>query len=188
MSWRSVVIVLLLLGAGLSAWSLWSQRHQQAPDGPASGRPDYVLHDFELVVLDQQGHESFTLRAPLLARDPSDETIEIATPRFVIPPKPGSGDQPWRVKSRTGWVSATGDELRLRGDVRANSEDAGGQPIRIATEQLNIFPETRRATSAVPVTVNQPGFTMNGTGLEALLGADRIFLNNVQARYENTVR
>lgn len=166
MTWRGLVTVLLFVGAAISAWSLWTQRGQEPSQRAASGRPDYVLNDFELVALDAQGHESFTLRAPNLARDPDTKTMDIATPLFLIPPRAGSSGDAWQVRSQTGWVSADGDELRLRGKVRATSDGATDAPVAIATEQLNVFPETKRVTSAVAVSINRPGSILRGRGLE----------------------
>lgn len=185
MNWRAVATVMLAIGALLSGWLLWSQRDRGERAGAPAGRPDYVLHDFRIVVLDENGRESFTLSAPKLARDPDSRTIDIATPLFQIPPRAGSKASAWEVRSQTGWVSAKGEELRLRGQVLADSRNADGEPIRIATEQLNVFPDAKRATSAVAVTVTQPGLILNGRGLEADLDAKRITLqNDVKARYE----
>ncbi|MDI9240622.1 LPS export ABC transporter periplasmic protein LptC [Lysobacter sp. LF1] len=187
MNWRAMVTVLLLIGALLSGWLLWSQRDRGGRGVTAAQRPDYVLHDFRLVVLDENGRESFTLSAPKLARDPNVETFDIATPLFQIPPRSGSNASAWEVRSQTGWVSAKGEELRLRGQVHADSTNADGKPIRIATEELNVFPDDRRATSTVAVTVTHPGLILNGRGLEADLNAKRItLLNDVKARYERT--
>lgn len=187
MNWRALLTVALLAGALLSGWALWLQRDRDDSSRPVGKRPDYVLHDFEVVVLDQQGQEAFTLTAPRLERDPEVRTMDIATPLFQIPPKPGSGASAWEVRSRTGWVSAKGEEVRLRGDVRAESANADGKPVKIATEELNIFPDARRATTVAQVTVTQPGLILNGRGLEADLGAKRITLkNDVKARYERT--
>lgn len=167
MSWRGIVTALLLVGAAISGWSLWNQRSEEPALGPSSGRPDYVLNQFELVVLDEQGEETFTLRAPMLARDPTSQTMEVATPLFLIPPSAGSSGDAWQVRSRTGWVSAEGNELRLIGEVTAISDGSTGPPVAIATEQLNVFPETKRISSAVAVSVNQPGSILRAHGLEA---------------------
>lgn len=187
MNWRPILIAILALGAFLSGWALWSQRDRDKDNRTAPKRPDYVLHDFRLVVLNDQGSKAFTVSAPRLDRDPDTETIDIATPLFEIPPKPGSTATPWEVRSRTGWIDSKGEELRLRGDVHADSTNASGKPIRIATEQLNVFPDTKRATSATQVTVTHPGLILNGRGLEADLNAKRVSLqNDVKARYERT--
>lgn len=185
MNWRVLLTLVLLAGAIASGWSLWRQRSADAPAQRAMARPDYVLNDFELVALNAQGAESFTLRAPRLARDPASRTMDIATPLFVIPPKPGSDGQPWNVRSTGAWVSAKGDEVRLRGNVRADSTNARGQPVRVATEALNVFPDDKRATSSERVTVTQPGFTMGGRGLTAQLDTGSVELHNdIKARYD----
>jgi lipopolysaccharide export system protein LptC len=187
MNWRALLTVALLVGALLSGWAMWLQRDRGESRGPISKRPDYVLHDFEVVMLDQQGKEAFTLTAPRLERDPDVRTLDIATPLFQIPPKPGSQASAWEVRSQTGWVSERGEEVRLRGDVRADSTNADGKPVKIRTEELNIFPDARRATTVAAVTVTQPGLILNGRGLEADLTAKRITLkNDVKARYERT--
>jgi len=183
MNWRSWLTAALLIAAAATGWALWQQR--AAHDATvAGGRVDYVLEDFELVALDAQGQEAFTLRAPRLTRSPDDKTMSIQTPLFLIPPKPGTNGAPWQVRSREGWVSADGDELRLRGRVNADSVDAQGRPLNMKTEQLNVFPRTKRATSMVAVTLTQPGLILNGHGLDARLDAKHVQLSDVKARYE----
>lgn len=188
MSWRLALTLVLLAAAALTGWSVW-QAGSDATGPVVGGRSDYVLEDFEMVALDEQGREAFTLRAPRLSRDPADRTLTIATPLFVIPPSPGSQAAPWEVRGRTGWVAPKGDELRLRGNVRAHSRDAQGRPVHMATEELNVFPRDKRATSALAVTLTQPGLILTGRGLEARLDAKRVTLrSDVKARYETTAR
>jgi lipopolysaccharide export system protein LptC len=187
--WRGIATASLLAAAVLSGWALWRQRQLDQGQTVPTGRADYVLEDFELVALDAQGRESFTLRAPRLARDPNAKTLDITTPLFLIPPRAGSQGAPWEVRSQTGWVSAKGEELRLRGGVTAVSTTVGGQPIRLGSEQLNVFPKDKRATSAVAVTLTQPGLIMNGRGLEADLNAKSAILkSDVKGRYESSPR
>lgn len=180
MSWRGWLTLVLLAAAIATGWSAWMQRVDETP-GPAEAvRPDYVLHDFELVSLNGQGRESFTLRAPQLARDPSDGTTSLETPLFLLP---GDDGTHWEVRSRTGWLSADHEELRLRGDVVANTGAGSTRSVRMNTEQLNVFPATRRATSDVVVTITQPGTTMRGTALQADLASRNVQLRNVKTRY-----
>lgn len=185
MSWRGGLTLVLLLAAIISGWSAWRQRAETVTADPASERSDYVLHDFELVSLDEDGKESFTLRAPELARNPADGTTALETPLFLLPDRDGTY---WEVRSRTGWLSADHDELRLRGEVVANTAADSARRVRMNTEQLNVFPQTRLATSAVLVTVTQPGTTMRGTTMRADLGSRNVQLQNVQARYVPTRR
>lgn len=186
LSWRGTVSLLLLVIAAISGWSLWSKRNAPSETvAAAGGRPDYVLHDFTLVALDAQGRETFTLRAPKLARDPGTETLEIVTPLFLIPPREGSSNgDAWQVRADTGWVSAEGDELRLRGAVKAESDGSTEVPVTITTEQLSVFPEADRVTSPVAVTINRPGSILRGDGLEVNLASKQYTLQSeVRSRY-----
>lgn len=189
MSWRGIATVLLLIAALVTGWVRWLQRDKEPTGARAQKRADYVLSDFELVALNEQGRESFTLRAPRLERDPDARTLTIATPLFVIPPTAGSPDNPWEVRAQKGWVNPEGRELRLRGQVTAHNTNRAGQPVSVVTEELNIFPDQKRATSSATITVKQPGFTLTGQGLDADLKANNIALkSDIKGRYERTPR
>ena len=182
MTWRGTLTLVLLVAAIITGWSAWRQRAETAPTAAASMRPDYVLHDFELVALDRLGKESFLMRAPKLERNPDDKTMSIATPLFLIPDKDGKR---WEVRSKTGWVSGDNSEVRLRGKVEAISPPGASSPSTIRTEQLNVFPDKNTASSAVLVTVTGPGSTMRGTGMRADLANKRIqLLSKVSTRYD----
>jgi lipopolysaccharide export system protein LptC len=173
----------LLLAAVVTGWSAWKYRPSHRGPVNANARSDYVLKDFEVVVLDKLGQEAFTLRAPQLARNPGDRTMQIATPVFYIPAAPGKGLVPtreagWEVHSATGWVSAEGDELRLQGGVVAKTAGERERPVTMTTEQLNVFPSSNRATSPTEVTVRQPGSILRGQGMEALLDSKRVRFNS----------
>ena len=181
MTWRGALTLVLLVAAVLSGWSAWRHRTSDAPAAASNVRADYLLHDFELVALDKQGKEAFTLRAPKLARNPGDKTMSLDTPLFLLPDKEGHH---WQVRSKTGWVSADNKEIRLRGDVFTTSPAEDARNVWMNTQQLNVFPDTNRATSADLVTITQPGSTMSGRGLQVDLASKRYkLLSQVRHRY-----
>lgn len=197
--WRGILTLVLLAAAIVSGWSVW--RHSAPADtrGPSSGRADYTLIDFELISLDRQGRESFILRAPHLARAPGDRTLQMETPLFLFPDRDAPDrdapdrDAPdrddggyWRMRSRQGWVSAEGDEVRLTGDVRATGPETAGTPSTLRTEQLNVFPETERVTSAERVAMsNGASIIQSGTGLRMNLDSKQYaLLSDVEFRYD----
>lgn len=189
MNWRATITILLLLGAIASGWSVWNQRNKDAMPTAAAARSDYVLIDFELTALNPEGRESFTLQAPRLARDPRQRTLDIATPLFLIPPGERSGSDAWEVRSKEGWVSADGNELRLRGDVKGISSGMTGPPTTMTTSELNIFPDARRAQSASRVVITQPGSILSGRGLQLDLATKQYsFKSEVHHRYVPTAR
>src|SRR3546814_11434714 len=109
MSWRGVLTRVLLAAAIVTGWSAWRQRAEPPATATASARPDYVLHDFELVALAQQGKEAFTMRAPELTRSPADRTMSIAPPLFRLPDAEG---QRGHTRSHTGWVAGEHNTAR----------------------------------------------------------------------------
>ncbi|QCU72438.1 LPS export ABC transporter periplasmic protein LptC [Luteimonas yindakuii] len=182
MSWRGWLAIVLVIAAVVSGWSAWRQR-ADAP-GTATGplRSDYVLRDFELIALNNEGRESFTLRAPLLEQNPADRTIAIETPLFLVPERDGGR---WQARSQTGWVSASHDELRLEGDVRMTSPDQGGRDLLLTTTRMTLLPETNIARSDELVTIQQPGSRIQGLGMQVDLTTKRYeFSSQVKQRYE----
>jgi lipopolysaccharide export system protein LptC len=186
---RLPVAIVLLVLAAITGWAVWTQRPRDDGKARANARSDYVLTRFEAIVLDKQGQESFTIRAPRLARNPGDQTMTLETPLFLIPAVPAPGQPPsreagWEVRANTGWVSAGGDELRLTGNVTAKSVDTRDKPVVMATQQMNVFPDTNRATAPGTVTVTQPGSILSGQGMDALLDSKRIrFSSKVKMHY-----
>lgn len=181
MNWRTGLVLVLLVAALVSGWSAWRQRAAPVVEAEGPMRSDYILHDFELTALSGEGSEAFTLRAPLLEQHPQDRTIRIDTPLFLVPD--GAGDY-WEVRSRTAVVTADHDELRLHDDVVAEGTNNAGRPVTMQTQRLDIFPETRIATSEERVTIEQPGSTIQGRGMEVDLASKRYeFHSDVRSRY-----
>ncbi len=180
MNWRLTMTLVLLLGAIASGWQVWRMSHP-AGESVLRTRPDYVLRDYEITSLDKQGKESFTLRGPVLQRDPADKTMSLTTPRFEVPDRNG---RYWDVRAQHGLVPAGGDRLELRGQVRADSPPDAPPPTRIETDWLALDLDENRAHSTAEVTVTRPGLTMRGTGLEADLDRQQVsLLSQVRTHY-----
>ncbi|MFZ2752498.1 MAG: LPS export ABC transporter periplasmic protein LptC [Lysobacteraceae bacterium] len=181
MSWRGVIILCLLIGALLSGWAVWKHRNPPVQPAAANARPDYVLHDFELTALNGEGKESFTLRAPNLERRPNDDSMSLTTPVFQVPD--GTGKY-WDIRSKQGWVSADQKEIRLIGDVKANSPADDLRPITMNTDRLNVFPGQNRASTDAVVTIVQPGSILRGRGFAVSTTTKRyVFRSEVKSRY-----
>ncbi len=164
MNWRTIIGAVLLVVAVLSGWSLLRNRDKGPQAIVDDGSVDYVLHDFQIVALDDQGRESTTLRAPRLERTRADQTLNIATPVFEMPDKDGNH---WTLRSDTGWVSAKGDELKLRGNVNGDSPTVGSTPpTTFRTTHLDVFPKEDKARTDALVTMTRPGMEQSGVGFE----------------------
>lgn len=180
MNWRTAMTLCLLLAAIASGWSVWRQFHP-AEDVVLRTRPDYVLHDYQIVSLDKLGKESFTLNGPRLQRDPADKTMTLITPQFQVPDREG---RYWNVRARHGFVPAGGGQLQLRGQVIAISPAQAPPATRIETETLTLLLGEHHAQTSDAVTITQPGLTMRGIGMRADLDRQHVsLLSQVKARY-----
>ncbi len=183
MNWRTVLGLGLLFAALASGWSAWRHRPSNAPHVVEQGSTDFVLKDFEITTLDKEGKESMTLRAPSMERSRADQTSNITTPLFLLPD--AAGNQ-WELRAETGWVSAKGEELRLRGNVSGDSpKDGKTPPTTFRTDALDVFPDRNLAHTAASVTLTRPGLQQTGVGFEADLKSQQYsLLSQVKTRYE----
>jgi lipopolysaccharide export system protein LptC len=181
MSWRGGLILILLIGALASGWAVWQHRKPQEVVAASSDRPDYVLHDFELITLNREGKESFTLRAPNLSRNANDETMTLSTPLFLLPNADGKY---WEIRSQRGWVSANHDEIELEGEVKANGPADALRPLTMNTDRLSVFPDKNQARTDALVTIVQPGYILQGRGFVVSTLTKRYeFRSQVNTRY-----
>ncbi|KAF1711427.1 LPS export ABC transporter periplasmic protein LptC [Pseudoxanthomonas kalamensis DSM 18571] len=182
MNWRLLLGLGLLLAAILGGWSAWKHRDQPQPQVMQTGRPDYVMRDFEMIVLDDAGSESLSLRAPLMERDPNDHTYTIATPLFLIPDDEGRN---WELRADSGWASAKGDEVKLKDDVIGTSPPGSSLTGTFETAYLDVLPRENLARTDAAVTLTQPGSILKGVGFEIHTKTKRYaFKSKVRSRYE----
>ena len=74
--------------------------------------------------------------------------------------------------------------MRLRDDVTGTSSGQAGVLTKLATEQLNVYPDTRRAASPGRVVITRPGSILSGHGLQLDLATKQYsFKSEVHYRY-----
>jgi lipopolysaccharide export system protein LptC len=179
---RGVLILVLLGLAFASSLVVWRLRPLPKPPAPSEARSDYTLENFDLVTLDEEGKESFSVRAPRLERDPQGKSITITLPSFSFPDQGGGR---WTATSGTAWVGPRGEVVRLVKDV-----DLIGPPgelgwrTRMQTAELEILPKQDKASSPALVTISRGDSILMGTGLKADLETHRVeLLADVKGRY-----
>jgi len=182
MSKRHILLPALLLATLWSGWQAWNNREQAALPQAEAGH-DYVLHDFQIIALDAQGKESVTLRAPLLTRNSGDETLDITRPLFLLPDANGAH---WQLAAATGWVSADGDQMLLRGGVKGDSPAiAGATPTTFRSDTLTVYPRRSLAETSDAVEMTQPGLVQQGVGMRVDATTNTLsLLSQVKTRYE----
>jgi lipopolysaccharide export system protein LptC len=180
---RPLMLSALLAAAGaLTGVAVWNLQPAPKPPPPEPVHSDYILENFELTSLNDQGKESFSLTAPHLERDPGGKSLTIAKPRFAFPDKQSGR---WEGSSDTAWVAEKGVEIRLNGDVHFTGPPTpSGDRTRFASKSLRVFPKQDLALSDDSVTVTRSDSILQGTGLRADMKAHRIsLLSNVKGRY-----
>lgn len=175
----TVLFFTLAVTTSIVVWNLRSKPQIKA-EGPA--RSDYVLHNFKMTMLDEQGKEAFTLKSPYLERDPKGKTLSILTPKFTFPDNKGGM---WLAESGNAWVGPKAEEVRLQDKVEmVGPKTANGQQTRFSTQQLSIFPKKNTAQSKDVVTITRADSILQGRGLQVDMQAKRFqLLADVKGRY-----
>lgn len=179
---RSIAAVTLLAVAVSGGLAVWQLRPEPPLPAPSSARSDYILENFELTALDEEGKESFSVQAPRLERDPRGKSLTINLPRFSFPDQDGGR---WLATSQSAWVAEKGVEVRLNDKVEMIGPPTPlGDRTRFNTEHLQIFPKQELALSQDLVTVSRADSILRGTGLRADMKTHHIqLLANVKGRY-----
>lgn len=174
---------LLVLAIALSVVAYWQWQLRQVPPAEAPQRSDYILRDFELTTLGDDGKESFTVRGPYLQRDVGGRSLSLVQPRFSFPD--ADGVRRWQARSDVAWVSPKAEQVHLMRKVEmVGPAGPAGAGTRFDTERLVVFPKTDRASTDDRVTVTLPDSILAGTGLRVDMQAKRFqLLNDVKGRY-----
>lgn len=175
-------LVLLGLAIVLASVAVWQLRTPAAPAAAAPERSDYVLREFELVTLDDDGTESFTVRGPYLQRDVGGRSLSLVQPRFSFPDSDGGR---WNARSEAAWVSPGAEEVHLLRAVRmVGPAEGDAPPAQLDTARMLVLPKADQARSDHRVTVTQGASILEGTGLRADLATKRFdLLDQVKGRY-----
>jgi len=162
---RQRLLAVIMTAIGVVAW--WHQEKGETPrHPPAAGprRPDYTVEKFTATMMNKKGLPQRKLAAPLLRHYADDGSSVLDDPVLTLFTEDGP---PWVIRSRTGWVSQTGDRVILRGNVRV---DRGGtrelRPVRLRTAELNVRPREDYAETDKPVKI-----TSGGDWIESSAGA-----------------
>ncbi|GAB2496256.1 LPS export ABC transporter periplasmic protein LptC [Arenimonas alkanexedens] len=174
--------VLAVLAVVLVSVAVWQWNQRQVAPVEAAQRSDYILKDFELTTLDQEGRESFTVRGPYMQRDVGGKSLSLVEPRFSFP---GADGGRWNASAEAAWVSPDADQVHLLRQVKMISPvTPAGLRTRFATERLRVLPDIDRADTAEKVTITHGDSILVGTGLDVDMSAKRFqLLNDVKGHY-----
>lgn len=105
----------------------FSQRHD----------PDYYIENFTATGLDKNGQRRFVIEAERMAHFPDDDTALFDKPHVV---EYEEGQAPRHSYSDSGWMSSSGDEILLTGNVKIVIEaDASGPGGTMRAKRMRIL-------------------------------------------------
>ncbi len=182
---RNAATLLFVALAALSSWWLYQQtREGLAPrDGSQRHDPDAFVEDVDLSTLNATGQLQHRLWAQRMEHFPDDDSSALTAPYLELY-RPG--EPPWRIRARSGWVSAGGAEVRLRGDVEILRAAAPGvRPAELHTERLTVFPDRDYAETDAAATYRSTGLEVRSVGMRAHLDQGRVeLLSRVRAVHQ----
>jgi len=128
------VLALIALATQALVWIFVPRETENTFVGPP--RSDYTLGNFTLDALDEQGHHSFTMIAPRLARKEDDGSIYVTAPNYEIVDNSGNL---WKGTSESAWVNHDGTIMKLDGDVDMHRiETEKVTPVQLLTRDLTV--------------------------------------------------
>lgn len=95
------------------------------------------------------------------------------------------GQSPWTLTANHGRILKSGDEVVLTGNVYGWQPVTEGGIRELKTSKLRLFPEKKLADTDKPVTLQAPGSTVNGVGMQADLNKQQYKLTSrVKSKYD----
>ncbi len=161
-----LLIIGLAAFAALTQLLVWYVRPKKDAD-PFVGAPrsDYTLQNFTMNALDDQGHLSFILEAPRLARRSDDGMIFVDLPHYTMV---DSGGNLWKGTSDAAWTNKDGTELMLSGAVEMHRlPNDKVQAAQIVTTDMMTWPKDKRMQTATLATITQPDSVSSGVGMKS---------------------
>jgi lipopolysaccharide export system protein LptC len=166
---RQRLLAVIMAAIGVVAW--WHQQKGETPrHSPPAGprRPDYTVEKFTATMMNKKGLPQRQLAAPLLRHYADDGSSVLDDPVLTLFTQSGP---PWVIRSRTGWVSQTGDRVVLRGNVRVDRVGTKElRPVHLRTAELHVHPREDFAETDTPVKIASDGdWITSSAGAQAWL-------------------
>jgi LPS export ABC transporter protein LptC len=167
--------LLLAFAVALVMW-LWRSPREEVADNRTrdSGHapePGYVATGAELFETDADGQPLYRLRAERISQPDPTADIELTSPQFEY-----QGTTLWTLNAHTGVLPPSAQQISLSGDVVAQGQRTGTEPIHIHTATLNVDMQTRRADSNDAVTMDWGPNRLWAHGLQADMQTDHLRL------------
>ncbi|MEO0368651.1 MAG: LPS export ABC transporter periplasmic protein LptC [Pseudomonadota bacterium] len=99
--------------------------------------PDYYIENFTATGMDENGDRKYVIEAERMAHFPDDDTALLDNPHVIEYRK---GYAPRHTYSDSGWMSSSGDEILLTGNVKIVIEpDSRGPGGEMRAKKMRIL-------------------------------------------------
>ena len=99
--------------------------------------PDYYIENFTATGLDKNGQRRFVIEAERMAHFPDDDTALLDFPHVI---EYEQGTSPRHTYADSGWMSSSGDEILLTGNVKIVVEaDESGPGGTMKAKRMRIL-------------------------------------------------
>ena len=137
---ESLLYIAILGLVGLSGIWLQNSLMEEKPeqrDYDNRHDPDYYIENFTATGLDKNGQRRFVIEAERMAHFPDDDTALLDNPHVI---EYEVGFAPRHTYSDSGWMSSSGDEIILTGNVKVVVEaDSRGPGGTMKSKRLRIL-------------------------------------------------
>ncbi len=179
-------LVALLLLVLLTTWL--SQRGQAPKPRPEQiGEPitTYFIRGLEATVTGADGQPSHQMQSDALLHYAEVDRVELKQPSLTVYLPEG---EQWQIEAEQGSLEGESNQITLEGSVLL-SQRSDTQPLKMETDRLQLYPDTRYGESDALVTISAPSGRISGTGMQ-LYGDERrlLLLSEVRGQYDSTIR
>jgi lipopolysaccharide export system protein LptC len=182
MNLRTAVLIAVLAVAAAASWYLTRQnRGTAAPQPQNIVNRGYYLKSARILGTGPDGSLLYEIRADR-AEQKEDDSIEFTDVSVRYSPQ---SDVPWTVIADTATIGQDHQHVILQGNVLAvSSEGFSGDQTEIATQHLELDPETYVAETDDRVHIRIGSRSLSATGMLASLKENRLQLrSNVSGKF-----
>ena len=146
---------------------------QEVPDNI-----DFYLAGVDYRAMNEQGRLGYRLQTPLLEHYRREDVSRVRQPRieYRLP------QQRWRLQAEQGELRHREDRLLLERGVRLQRD--GDRPMRLDTEQLQLYSVARIATLPLPLVLQTPRLRLEADSARLQLDNGRYRFDGVRAVHQ----
>lgn len=176
----AVILVIVITG-----YALKSQTTNLPDPKQLDHLPDAVITNMHVTSFNEAGQRVYIITTPQLEHYSQGNRSYLSNPRLTLLKAP---EEPWQIRSDYARTENGTEVITLWDNVVLHQ--AGGLEnveSTITTTELTYYPKEQIASTDQPITLQQPGVTINAIGMLAYIEEEIVeLLSDAQGQYETT--